>query len=184
MDARDTDETLMLRYAAGEADAFDALYARHRGPVYRYLLRQCGRNAADELFQEVWTRIIQARQRYEVRARFTTWLYQIAHNCAVDHVRRQARVQFADPGDDPFEAIPAPAHEQPDCDVQHGQLKQRLRNLLDALPAEQREVFLLREEAGLDLTAIAEVTGAGLEATRSRLRYALGKLREGLKDWL
>ncbi len=186
MDARETDEALMLRYAAGEAAAFERLYARHKGPVYRYLLRQCTERAvADELFQEVWIRLIQARGRYEVKARFTTWVYTIAHHRIVDHYRRQARANLANTtADDPLERVPAPSHEQPDRDVQRQQFVERLRSLLDALPAEQREVFLLREEAGLDLAAIAEVTGAGLEATRSRLRYAVSKLRAGLKDWV
>jgi RNA polymerase sigma-70 factor (ECF subfamily) len=186
MDAQETDEALMLRYAAGDAGAFEPLYARHKGPLYRYLLRHCSTQpVADELFQEVWTRVIQARGRYEVKARFTTWLYRLAHNCLVDHYRRRGRDNpVPSAGEDPVEQVPAPRHESPDGEAQHDQLVQRMTHLLETLPAEQRDVFLLREEAGLDLAAIAEVTGAGLEATKSRLRYALNKLRDGLKDWL
>lgn len=186
MDAQDTDEALMQRYAAGDAAAFERLYARHKGPLYRYLLRQCGRRSlADELFQEVWVRLIQARERYEPTAKFTTWLYRIGHNCAVDQYRRQARDGAGTTATDAgLDRVSAPGHEQPDRDAQHRQLVAALGRLLDALPAEQRDVFLLREEAGLDLASIADITGAGVEATKSRLRYAVNKLREGLKDWL
>jgi len=77
----DADETLMLRYRNGDAGAFGRLYARHKGSLYRYLLRQCGQpTVAEELFQDVWLKLIAARSGYAVQARFATWLYRIAHN--------------------------------------------------------------------------------------------------------
>jgi RNA polymerase sigma-70 factor (ECF subfamily) len=88
-DPDDSDEALMLAYRDGDAGAFDVLYARHRGGTYRYLLRQC-RNAglAEEMFQDVWMNLIRARTGYTVQARFTTYLYRIAHNRLMDHFRR------------------------------------------------------------------------------------------------
>src|SRR4051812_3780665 len=84
----EADEHLMLAYAGGDAAAFEALYARHKGPVFRYLLRSVKEAAqADELFQDVWMRVIEARARYEATAKFTTWLYTIAHHRLVDHWR-------------------------------------------------------------------------------------------------
>src|SRR5512138_1572570 len=82
----DADETLMLAYRDGDAGAFDRLYARHKGPVYRYLRRHA-QDQADELAQDVWIRVIHAREGYDVRAKFTTWLYTIAHNRLMDHFR-------------------------------------------------------------------------------------------------
>jgi RNA polymerase sigma-70 factor (ECF subfamily) len=78
--ADSSDEDLMLAYAAGDAAAFDAIYARHKGGVYRYLLRQC-RDAgiAEQLFQDVWMNLIRVRTR-QPSAKFTTWLYTLAHN--------------------------------------------------------------------------------------------------------
>ena len=89
MDNAAPDEELMNRYRDGDAHAFEVLYTRHKGPLYRYLLRQCGAAAlAEELFQDVWMKLIRARERYETRAKFTTYLYHLAHNRLIDHYRR------------------------------------------------------------------------------------------------
>lgn len=88
----DADETLMLRYRDGEVAAFAPLYARHKGALYRYLLRQCGQPAlAEELFQDVWLKLIAARAGYTVQARFATYLYRLAHNRLIDHYRASRR---------------------------------------------------------------------------------------------
>ena len=83
------DSELMLAYARGDVRAFEKLYARHRGPLYRYLARHTRHmEVANDLFQEVWAKVIASRDRYEPRAKFTTFLYHIAHNCCIDHYRR------------------------------------------------------------------------------------------------
>jgi RNA polymerase sigma-70 factor (ECF subfamily) len=177
------DEDLMLRYRDGDARAFEELYARHRGGLFRYVLRQVGfRAAADEVFQEVWMRIIAARARYRVEARFATFLYRIAHNCVMDHFRRKPPLQLLSFDDDPDEAlqVPAPASEQPEKQAQRRQAARELLRALALLPDEQRDAFLLHEEGGLTLDEIAEVTGVGRETAKSRLRYALAKLRSEL----
>ena len=105
------DEDLMLAYAAGDAAAFDALYARHKGGVYRYLLRHCGHaGVADELFQDVWMNVIRARARYVPSAKLTTWLYRIAHNRLIDHWRATGHVELVTHGpnddiDDPLDRL-------------------------------------------------------------------------------
>jgi len=189
MEADDTDEALMLRYAQGDAAAFDVLYARHRGGVFRYLLRQLSGNraAAEELFQDVWMNLIGARDRYRVEAKFTTWLYTMAHNRLIDHYRRHRPLELVSldgsggEDDDPPE-VAAPPTAQPDRVVQARQQAARLLALLDALPAAQREAFLLQEEGGLTLEEIARVTGSDREAVKSRLRYAMDKLRRGIGE--
>ncbi|NBR29496.1 MAG: sigma-70 family RNA polymerase sigma factor, partial [Betaproteobacteria bacterium] len=86
-----SDEELMERYRDGDAGAFDLLYARHKGAVYRYMLRQCGdRGVAEELYQDVWMNLIRARAGYAVTAKFTTWLYRLAHNRLIDHYRSRS----------------------------------------------------------------------------------------------
>jgi RNA polymerase sigma-70 factor (ECF subfamily) len=176
------DASLMLRYRDGDASAFDALYARHKGPLYRYLRRQCRHDAtADELFQEVWTRIIAARHRYLPSARFTTWMYLIAHNCYVDQLRRELRraeTAMAEPLDP--EQVATEARDEPEQLASGQQQAARLREALDRLPPEQREAILLREEAGLSLEDIAAVTGVSTETAKSRLRYGITKLRATL----
>lgn len=179
----DADETLMLRYRDGDAEAFARLYARHKGPLYRYLLRQCGPSAiAEELFQDVWLKLITARAGYTVQAKFTTWLYRLAHNRLVDHYRAASRslpVSYAD--DCPEWAdLPAPAEEQPEHQEDRRRQAERLLELLAELPEAQREAMLLKEEAGLSLDEIAQATGTGRETVKSRLRYGLARLRRSL----
>jgi RNA polymerase sigma-70 factor (ECF subfamily) len=178
------DEELMLAYRAGDAAAFDALYARHRGGVFRYFRRHTGNPAlADELFQDVWMRLIDARARYEPQAKFTTWLYTIAHNRLMDHFRAAGRVQLAsydDPEDDPLDAVPA-NDPQPQDHLERKQTAARLLAALDALPAAQREAFVLQQEGDLTVEEIAQATGVTRETAKSRLRYALAKLRASLR---
>jgi RNA polymerase sigma-70 factor (ECF subfamily) len=179
-----SDEQLMLRYRDGNAAAFDELYGRHRGGVFRYVLRQVGlRSAAEEVFQEIWMNIISSRARYRVEARFTTFLYHVAHNCVIDHFRRKTPLHLISLDDDADEAyqVAGPDRDRPERAVAMRQMAAKLLNALALLPPEQREVFLLHEEGGLTLEEIAGVTGTGRETAKSRLRYALTKLREGIE---
>jgi len=179
-----SDEQLMLRYRDGNAAAFDELYGRHRGGVFRYVLRQVGlRSAAEEVFQEIWMNIISSRARYRVEARFATFLYHVAHNCVIDHFRRKTPLHLISLDDDADEArqVAGPARDQPERAAALRQSAAKLLNALALLPPEQREVFLLHEEGGLTLEEIAAVTGTGRETAKSRLRYALAKLREGIE---
>lgn len=183
-----TDEALMLAYGGGDAAAFEALYRRWRSRLYRYLLRQCGAaGIADELFQDVWLKVVGARQGYEVAAKFSTWLFRIAHNRLIDHYRAQGRADLVSYDDDPDDAgqvaaLPAPARLQPEVLAERKALAQELVRQIDALPEAQRETFLLSEEGELTLEEIAAATGVNRETAKSRLRYALGKLRLALKD--
>jgi RNA polymerase sigma-70 factor (ECF subfamily) len=183
----DSDEALMLAYGAGHAQAFDTLYARHKGGVYRYLRRHLRNDGAtDELFQDVWMNAIRARASYAPTAKFTTWLYTLAHNRLVDHWRATGQARFAsiddEDGDarDAVESLPAAANDEPEPRALSKELGAQLREALDALPAEQRDAFLLQYEGGLSLAEIAELTGVGMETVKSRLRYATAKLRSAL----
>jgi RNA polymerase sigma factor (sigma-70 family) len=184
-----SDESLMLAYRAGDAAAFDQLYGRWRGPLFRYLRHQCGDGAsAEELYQDVWMRVIAARMNYEVTAKFSTWLFRIAHNRLVDHWRATGRqsimASYDDEEDcDGADTIAGPLELRPEILMERRDLAERLVTAIGALPAAQREAFLLAEEGEMTLEEIANATGTGRETVKSRLRYALAKLRAELKDW-
>jgi RNA polymerase sigma-70 factor (ECF subfamily) len=182
-----SDEDLMLAYAAGDAAAFDVLYARHKGGVYRYLLRQCRPGVAvDELFQDVWMNLIRARASYTPTAKFATYLYRLAHNRLIDHYRSSGIVTLVSADDEANEdavaAFPANRGLEPDAFAENRELGDRLKNAVACLPPVQRDAFLLQYEAGLSLSEIAELTGVGVETVKSRLRYAVNKLRGDLSD--
>ncbi|MGQ0658765.1 MAG: sigma-70 family RNA polymerase sigma factor [Chromatiales bacterium] len=189
MDDSLSDEDLMLRYGAGDASAFDILYGRHKGGLYRYLLRQLrDRTLAEELFQDVWLNLINARGRYTVQARFSTYLYRIAHNRLIDWLRRRNSVVTVSlDGTADGEGEPADVADErtplPETGCWAAQQLARIVALVEALPATQREAFLLHEEGGLNVDEIAEATGVNRETAKSRLRYALRRLRAGLRDY-
>lgn len=181
MDGLDaSDEALMLAYAAGDAMAFEQLYARHRGKLYRYLLRQLRDNAlADELFQDVWQRVISARAGWAPDAGFATWLYTIAHHRLGDHWRSlKHRPSAPADADERMARVADP--DTPERVLSEFERRRQLQLALDDLPEEQREVLLLRLEQELTLEEIGDVTGVGRETVKSRLRYAMDKLRARL----
>lgn len=180
--AGSSDEALMLAYAVGDAAAFEALYGRHRLRLYRFLLRQLRDGAlADELFQDVWLRVIAARQGWRPEAMFTTWLFRIAHNRLADHWRAlQHRPPAPDNADERIGRVPDP--DTPERSLSDFEQRRLLQCALDELPVEQREVILLRLEQELTLEEIGEVTGVGRETAKSRLRYAMDKLRARLGE--
>jgi RNA polymerase sigma-70 factor (ECF subfamily) len=179
----DDDAQLMLAYARGEMRAFETLYSRHRGALYRYLVRQArDTETAHDLFQEVWSRVIVNRARYEARAKFRTFLFTLAHNCFIDHCRRLKARPMAMGVDDADAADLLPADEEalPEMEIERDENSRRYRAALATLPPEQRDVYLLHEESDLSLDEIARVTGVGTETAKSRLRYAVGKLKAAM----
>jgi RNA polymerase sigma-70 factor (ECF subfamily) len=182
--ADESDERLMLRFQGGDVRAFEVLVSRHRTPVFSFLLRLTGdRGRAEDLCQEVLLRVVRASERWQERARFRTWLYAIARNLAVDEARR-AVLRRADSLDVTAPGAPEPQSERvgPEAAAAAALLRPKLEAALGALPAEQREVFLLREHAGLRFGEIAEVTGVPENTVKSRMRYALEGLRERLAE--
>lgn len=177
-----SDDLLMLAWTGGDTAAFETLYARHRGPLYRFLLRQLRDGAlADEFFQDVWQRVIAARQGWKPEAAFRTWLFRIAHNRLNDHWRGlKHRPAAPEDGDERAARVPDPT--TPERELSEFEQRRRLQLAIAALPEEQREVVLLRLEQELSLEDIGEITGVGRETVKSRLRYAMDKLRAGLSD--
>ena len=194
--AQETDENLMLRFGRGEAAAFDFLYRRHELKVFRYLQRSVKSEAsANDLMQEVWFAVVRGAANYQPTAKFTTWLFTIAHNRMVDMVRANHRLQSLDADDvaDPagaesegpslLDRLAADRKLEPLAQVQSQDEAAALLSAVEQLPAEQRSAFLLQAEGELSVEEIADATGSNFETVKSRLRYARAKLRQLLWEY-
>jgi len=180
----------MLRYQKGEPGAFATLLTRHRRPVFHFALRFLGnQEAAEDALQEIFLRVVKNAPRYERRAKFTTWLYTIARNYCIDASRKaryRRTTSLSDPvgGEDSSRSLEETVEgkePEPDRSAHNLHLRAAIAEAIDALGDEQREVFLLREHSGLPFKEIAEVTGVPENTVKSRMRYALEKLRDTLR---
>lgn len=184
-----SDEDLMRAWQGGDALAFETLYRRYRGSLYRFLVRQAGGEATgEELYQDVWMTLVRRREHWTPTATLKTYLYRIAHSRLVDHYRSRDRRRR--PLDVSIDAEGAPeladtcALSPADAAWSLNRTAEAVRRCLEALPPAQREAFLLKEESGLGLSDIAVVTGAESETIKSRVRYAIARLRRCLEGWL
>lgn len=191
----------MAAYAAGDASAFEALYRRHHASLYRFIRRLLGPSfaaQADEVFQDTWLRVVHAREQWSPQgATFRTWLFTIANNRVIDLWRRSGRevsVDAGDEGDGPWEPEgaawqhwPAPigssAHSGEDLAFWR-RAGERLLHCLDELPLPQRSAFLLHHDDGLPLAEVASALDVGFETAKTRLRYAMSKLRTCMGAYL
>ena len=189
--SNDTDESLMLRYAAGNLQAFNLLYARHEMGVWRYVFRSVRVQAvADDLLQDVWFALARQAPHYQPTAKFKTWLFTLAHNRLVDYFRT-AKQHVSLDGDDDTEHDSVALVQTLAANSGFGPLrrlesKEQAKALLDAieeLPFAQREAFMLQAEAGMDVQEIAKTTGVSFETAKSRLRYARSRLKELLQEY-
>jgi len=188
-EAVDSDEALMLRYAAGDVRAFEALYLRHEMKVWRYIHRSvCNQATADELMQDVWFAVAQAASRYQQTARFTTWLFTLARHRMIDRHRRaephHRRELIHEHGERCIDQLAAEASDEPSQQAQSTQHTDALIMAVEQLPAEQREAFLMQAEGELSIEEISAATGVSFETVKSRLRYARSKLKQILQEFV
>ena len=191
--AQEADEPLMLRYAAGDLAAFDTLYGRHALSVWRYVFRAVRVQAvADDLLQDVWFAVARQAPGYQPTARFTTWLFTMAHNRMVDYFRTAKQHLSLDGGaaqdvDDGAghlaDTLAADSGFGPVAQLQSRQQAAALIAAVEQLPLAQREAFLLQAEGGMSVEEIASATGVNFETAKSRLRYARNSLRQRLKEF-
>ncbi len=190
-----TDEQLITSYQQGDVESFEILYQRHKNALYRYFYRQLQNSAiADELHQDVWMKIIKSSSPFNHQSLFTTWIFKIAHHRLIDYYRHNKNqvLQIVDEqlslevGMDVESGQNEGANQslQPDKLVEQKQMHKQIILAVDSLPSEQKETFLLYELSGLSLKEIAKITEVSFENSKSRLRYALKKLRLQLRDLL
>ena len=182
------DTELMQAYASGDTAAFEVLYTRHKGALYQYIINSCeSESTAGELFQDIWLKVINSRNYYEPQSPFAAWLYKIARNRLIDHYRQKGRKPGTDSIDEETTDNVVSLATQSLSPEQIASLSERhdvLQSTLYELPDEQREAVLLRHVAGMTTTEISDVMGVGKETVKSRLRYAVVKLRSLLEKRL
>jgi len=197
-----SDDVLMRAFAQGDATAFEQIYARHHAALYRFVRRVLGPACAaqaDEVFQDTWLKVVKARATWAPQgAAFRTWLFTLAHHRAIDCLRKSGReisVERDEEDEAPWEPAaagaawslwPAPPATSGGAEDQvfWRAAGQRLLDCLDTLPAAQRSVFLLHHEDGLAMDELARVLELGFETAKSRLRYAMSKLRTCMGAYL
>jgi RNA polymerase sigma-70 factor, ECF subfamily len=185
-----SDEVLMLRYKDGDLSAFEIIIEKHQQPLFSFVYRFCNDyHQAQDLVQEVLLRLVKMSRNYEPRAKFTTYLYTIAHNVCIDHLRRKKRrvnVSLSEPIDAEnqltLEDTMKDERANPQRDFQQKSFEEALHQAVKELPAEQREVFLLREQQNLAFDEIARIAGCLPSTAKSRMRYALQSIREKLQN--
>jgi RNA polymerase sigma-70 factor (ECF subfamily) len=177
----------MMRFARGDGAAFEVLYRRHEARVFRFLLRTLRDDAgANDVMQEVWFAVARGADRYTPTAKFTTWLFTIAHHRMVDAIRARRPTEVMDLNTDSGEALldlpSADARSEPLNALQIEDQAAAVLRAVEQLPAEQKAAFLLQAEGELSVGEVAVATGTSFETAKSRLRYARTKLREWLRE--
>ncbi len=164
-----TDDELYRRYRSGNRRAFDELYERFRQPLYNYVRRSVSADRVDELYQDIWLKVIATSARYQNNGRFRQWVFTCAHHLIVDEYRRSSRGEEV-----PLPELAAPTKAD-------DEFKSKIDQAILRLPMEQRQAFYLRHELDCSVAEIAEIQGCATEAAKSRLRYAYAKLKDQLK---
>lgn len=190
----ESDEALLERFRGGQRPAFDELVRRHRTAIFNFILRSVRHHqTAEEIFQDTWLRIVQGARDFQGASKFTTWAYTVARNLCIDHSRKAAlrkHPSLDEPaghrdsgeGRAPADVIADPKAQVDRSAIGH-ELQRRLTAAIDALPADQREVFMLREHAGMAFKEIADIVGAPENTVKSRMRYALERLQQSLVEY-
>ena len=181
-----SDENLMLLYQQGEQAAFETLYRRYKDVLYRYFLKHCSdRSQSEELYQEVWIKLINSVARYKPKAKFKTYLFTIAHNTLVDFYRKakpSQTIEFEEAEmTEEFTNNPTPL-AMPEDEFTLKQKTNLFIQTLEALPADQKEAAILHFEQEMSVQEIAEITQVKTETAKSRLRYAKNKLKAAILD--
>ena len=181
MDRIVEDEILVVQFQAGRPDAFDDLMKRYKGQIYAYLLRSVKNyEDAEELTIEVFFKAYRALDTWKPQARFSTWLYKIAHNLSIDFHRAKSRRQTYSLDDEEFvleEPTAVDLWSNPEWDIEEKDRRRVIREAIDQLSPKQKEVFMLNRYQGLQIKEITEVLGMAEGTVKIHLHRAVKKLQ-------
>lgn len=183
----------MIRYQAGERTVFAVLVKRYQGPLYNFALRHLRNpSSAEEVVQDAFVRLVQNAADFKHEARFSTWMFTIVRNLCIDQIRKQSlrrhpsleEPKRAGEGEGPtLGEQTADSRANVERTAVSTEIRERLMQAVDALPDEQREVFLMREVSNLPFKEIAEIVGIPENTVKSRMRYALERLQAALHEY-
>lgn len=172
----------LIRGCASDPAVFRELVERFEARVYSFLIHLVGRQAAEDLFQEVWLKVLKNAPSYQPRGKAASWIFKISNNLALDYWEKQKRkgtpVQV-----DAVASWLADPEPGPQTAAENNERRERLAAALRGLPIEQRQIFLMRELGQMSFREIAESLDIPLGTALSRMNYALGKLRGALEEY-
>ena len=166
-----SDDELYRKYRLGHRLAFDELYTRFRQPLFNYVRRSVRADRVDEIYQDIWLKVVASAKTYNDRGKFRQWIFTCAHNLIVDEYRKNSKAEYV--------TLPDLATKDNPSDAA---VSKSIQQALNELPMEQRQAFHLRHELGCSVSDIAQIQDCPIESTKSRLRYAYSKLKTQLKD--
>lgn len=167
-----SDDELFRKYRSGNRRAFDALYDRFRQPLYNYVRKSVRADKVEELYQDVWLKVVAKSSNYNERGKFRQWLFTCAHNLIVDEYRKSGKAELVEIDEVATQDL-----------IGDEKLGQEIIRALNTLPLEQRQAFHLRHELGCAVAEIAEIQDCPVESAKSRLRYAYQKLKTELQEF-
>lgn len=182
-DTSTTDDELIGQHLLGDLAAFDVIYQRHKGALYRFFLRQLNEAGANDAFQDIWIKVIDALPRYTPQGKFSSYLFTIAHNVLMDYHKKQMRSAEYTDNQQALDVAPAAGQESAEHLIQE-EINTALYAEIKKLPINQRSVWILKQETNLSIKQIAELTSTSLEGAKSRLRYARETLKAGMQRYV
>ncbi|MBQ7207518.1 MAG: sigma-70 family RNA polymerase sigma factor [Lentisphaeria bacterium] len=172
------DTELISAYLRGDDKAFEILYFRYKRQFYGYLNNLLRGSAIDpdDVFEETWLKVIDKLPKYKEQGRFSAWLFRLGHNIFIDKIRKNGNVALQSIDREDMPELPEPEHRQPAGEMENAELGKEIEKAVHALSAEQREVFLLRQQE-LSFKEIADIQNCPVNTVLSRMHYAIKNLR-------
>lgn len=182
-----SDQELVQAFLKGDETCIEILINRHRTKVYTYILLTIKNQAlTEDLFQETFIKVIQSlrKNKYRDNGRFLSWVIRIAHNLIIDHFRKEKQLNSVSNDDTELDLFNSQRFADDNVEqlMVSDQIRRDLRKLINELPADQKEVVLLRHFGELSFKEIADHTGVSINTALGRMRYALINLRKMINE--